>query len=493
MMPVPVLRDAKDDVRIAWGRAAARTIDAMHNNGWIAGVVEQMVSLMIGDGLRPNLKPDFSWAGWNAKQEGDWGRLAERRFQAWAGDKWACDAGGRYTLAQMQAASVRSWFGTGEGVAELPSIERPGIEWRTKLRLVPSHWLSQKSSPADRLDHGVYHDHHGAPAGYLFEMRGPYGERIEVRKAARDGYGRPMLLHVFDGQPGQVRGITPFAPILRVLRDYDQLSNATLSAAMIHAVFAATIESDAPSAEVLDALTPDTGPSGTPSNNATAFSTYLGEKAGWYENVDIDVGKGARLAHLFTGEHLKLHASEHPNSTYEPFANFLLREIARCAGGVFEDLTGDYRGATYSSVRMGIAKQWPLLLFRRRHVPVPVSQAALEAFLEEEVDSGALIVPGGIDAFVRHRAAICRAEWRGPAKPQADEVKAAKAHEMYRNMGVLTDEQICSDLGTDWEDVYYQRAFEQQTREELNVHGGITNGGTDIDDAEASVKQTEVE
>ncbi len=90
-------------------------------------------------------------------------------------------------------------------------------------------------------------------------------------------------------------------------------------------------------------------------------------------------------------------------------------------------------------------------------------------------------LPGGIDAFVRNRAAICRADWRGPAKPQADEVKAAKAHETYRNMGVITDQMICDDLGVSYEDVYDQRGKEKRQREKADIHGGITNGGSDID------------
>lgn len=478
--PRPVLRDPNEDVRSAWSDAAARAIDAIHNNGWIAGVTEQMTSLMIGEMLRPNLKPDFSWAGWDEKQSGDWARLAEKRFLAWANNRWECDAGGRYTLGQMQAAAVRSWFGTGEVVAEFPLIRRPGGEWGTKIRLLPTNWLSRKSEALTNLEQGVYLDRSGAPAGYLFQVKDVFGRMHEVRRAARDAFGRPIVMHVFDGNVGQVRGITPFAPILRVLRDYDQLSNATLTAAMIHAIFAATIESDYPTSEVLDALK-SADEQDDEDGAENRFDAFMDQKVGWHQNVDIDLGRHGKIAHLMMGEKLQLHASEHPNSTYEAFSSFLLREVARCAGATFSDLTGDNRGDTYSSIRMGSAKQWPLMLYRRRHIPVPLSQAALEAWTEEDVDAGNLPMPGGIDAFVQHKAAVCRAEWRGPAKPEADQEKAQRAHEGYRNMGVMSDEQICADLGTDYEDVYRQRAFEKGLREELDIHGGVTNGGTDID------------
>lgn len=477
----PSLRSSDQDVRVAWTAAASRAVEATHNNGWIAGVVEQLTALMIGEQLRPNIRPDFAWAGWDTKQAAEWARLAERRFGTWASNPWECDAGGRRTLGQMQTAAVKSWFGTGDALAQIPMIDRVGSQWRTKLRLLPPFQLANRSDPMTRLNSGVYLDAQGAPAGYALFQPDDMGMHRERRYAARDGFGRPRIVHVFDGEIGQVRGITPFAPILRVLRNYDQLSDATLTAAMIHAIFAATIESDYPTGEVLDALRDEDEQTGADPDALTRFDEWMGQKIGWHQNVDIDLGRHGKIAHLMSGEHLKLHASEHPNSTYEAFANFLLREVARCAGAMFEDLTGDYRGATYSSVRMAIAKQWPLLLYRRRHIPVPLSQAALEAFIEEEVDSGALPFPGGIDAFVEHRAEVCRAEWRGPAKPQADEVKAQKAHEGYRNMGVMTDEQICADLGTDYEEVYRQRSFERRQREELDIHGGVSNGGTDTD------------
>ncbi|ORE90536.1 phage portal protein, lambda family [Stappia sp. 22II-S9-Z10] len=482
-LPVrPSLRSADTDVRVAWAHAAARAVEACHNNGWISGVVNTLTSLMVGEQLRPNLRPDFSWAGWDEKQAAEWARLVERRFSIWASSPWECDAGGRRSLGQMQAAVVRSWFGSGDAVAQIPMIDRVGSTWRTKMRLIPPHQLVTSSDPMQRLNSGVYLDGDGAPAGYLLFQPDLYGQHREVRAPARDGFGRPMMVHMFDGEIGAVRGITPFAPILRVLRNYDQLSDATLTAAMIHAIFAATIESDYPTGDVLDALKDeDEQRSDLDATGATRFDEWMGQKIGWHQNVDIDLGRHGKIAHLMSGEHLKLHSSEHPNSTYEAFANFLLREIAACAGATFEDMTGDYRGATYSSIRMGIAKQWPGLLYRRRHVPVPFSQAALDAFIEEEVDTGAVPFPGGIAAFVEHKAEVCRAEWRGPAKPQADEVKAQKAHEGYRKMGVMTDEHICAELGTDYEDVYRQRAFEREQREAFNIHGGITNGGTDSD------------
>lgn len=486
LMGTPALRDRAEDVRTGWVQANSRANDAQMNNGWIAGVVEQVIALMIGTGLRLNCKPDGSVLGWDDAQTASWARLVEKRWEIYASQPYECDAGGRYTVAQMEAAAVRQWFATGEIVAQIVEIERLGAETRTKARLLPSHWLSQKSNPIERLEHGVYQDAHGLPIGYLFDIRKPPYNRIETRRAARDAFGRPRIVHVFDGAAGQVRGITPLAPALKIVRQFDQLSDATLTAAMIHAIFAATIESDYPTGDVMKALQDEY--EADAEIPAGAFEDFLSQKIDWHRNVNIDLGRHGKIAHLLMGEKLKLHGSEHPNSTYEAFANFLLREIASCLGVMPSDLTGDYRGDTYSSVRMGIAKKWPLMEYRRRHIPGRFAQSIFEAWLEEQIDLGLIPLPGGIDRFVVNRTSLVRADWRGPAKPQADDVKAAKAHETWYRLGVMSQEMICNDLGVDHEDVHEQLGREKASRERHGLPDPMIghNGGPPISDGDVA-------
>lgn len=488
----PVLRDRSEDVRAGWMQANARANDAQMNSGWIAGAVEQVVSSMIGTGLRLNAKPDGSVLGWDETTTSEWARNVERRWETWSGNPYECDAGGRYTVAQMEAAQVRQWLATGEMLSSIREIERIGAETITKIRLLPSHWLSQNSNALLRLDHGVYEDGNGLPIGYEFEIPDPlYGQRT-VRMPARDGYARPRIVHIFDGAAGQKRGITPLAPALKIVRQYDQLSDATLTAAMIHAIFAATIESDYPTPELMAAFQDEEeiAESGLDGNQlAGAFDSFLGQKVGWHKNVNIDLGRHGKIAHLMMGEKLKLQGSEHPNSTYEPFAKFLLREIASCLGINPSDVTGDFTGDTYSSIRMGIAKKWPLMEYRRKHLPGRFAQAAYEAWLEEDIDAGRTPFPGGIDRFVILRSSVVRADWRGPAKPQADDGKAAEAHKTWYSLGVMSQEMICNDLGVDHEDVHEQlerEALSRKRRDLPDPTETISGGGGPADAAAAA-------
>lgn len=473
----PPLRDIADDVRLAWTPVAARTIETLQNNGWIAGGVEAAISMIIGNGLTLNAKPDHAALGWSTQDAAQWARAVERRYEARNRNKWACDAGGRYKAGQLEAAHLRQYFATGEGITQFLMIDRPGVISRTRLRLLPSHWLSRETDPFGRLQSGVRLDRHGAPASYKFRIKDDRGLPVEVEYRARDRFGRPVINHVFDGQAAQIRGISVFAPVLKTIHRFDRLAGSTLAAALLHAIFAATIESEYPTEQVLEAI-------GVADGTASPFQQYMAETVSWHQTVDLKLGDTGKIPHLMPGEKLNLQGSKHPNSNYEPFANFLLREIARCLGCLFEDLTGDYRGATYSSLQNGIAKNWPITLYRREHIAVPFKQADYEAWLEEEIDAGRIPFPGGIDGFIAHRDATVKADWRGPPKPVADELKAARADEIYYGLGVKSQGRIAADRGDDIETVHEDLERERESREARGLPdpSAPTAGGNEAGD-----------
>lgn len=69
-------------------------------------------------------------------------------------------------------------------------------------------------------------------------------------------------------------------------------------------------------------------------------------------------------------------------------------------------------------------------------------------------------------------------------KPQADDGKWSKAKQTLKQMGVATDEQICGELGTDWEDTYEQLAREKEARQRLGLPKSILSGSTIKDEDE---------
>jgi lambda family phage portal protein len=445
----PALRDQRDEVRVSYVEAAARAIDAMHNSGWIAGAVDQSISSTIGTGLRLAARPDREALGWTADQADKWSETVERRWSAWSENPIECDAAGKMSIAQMTDAMLRAYYSHGEALVLMPFVRRSISLTATKVQLLPPHRLVQDSNIAGRMFQGVAVDGFGLPLSYRIRAGADLFQTTDIR--ARDGAGRPQVAHLFEGREGQMRGITPLAPALRTVRQYDQLADATLQAALIQALFAATVEGDAPTDEIMRALQSEEEQAAGDLETAP-IDALIGAQAAWYQNSKIDLGGAGRVVHMFPGQKLQFNRSEHPNSTYEAFAKFLLREVSRCLGMTFETLTGDYSGATYSSVRMATSEIWPIILRRRQNICARFLQMVYEAWMEEQIEEGFLPFPSGLMGFLANRPAAVAANWRGPAKPQADDLKTAKGHEIYLNMGVISRERVADDLGFDWGD-----------------------------------------
>lgn len=479
----PALRSIEDDVDSAWEPAVARAADLVQNSGWISGMFDQCVSNTVGSGMRLRCSPENDLFGQDEEAAQKWRNDVERRWGLWSETAIECDIEGRRTVAQMTEAAFRSWLSTGEILSEIVFRKRFGSPRGTKVRLLPATKLSLDSDLFNRTVSGVVMDADGFPIGYMARRKNLAMGEYTTRVPARDAYGRPKVIHVFVGLPGQVRGITPLVPVMKVAKQFDQLADSTLLGALIQTVFAANLQSEAPTEEAIAGLLTPQEQQKLMAAGVSPFEAWAEMQAGWADANVIDVGIGGRIAQTFPGQKLEFLSPEMPHSHYKDFSMHLLREMARCLGLTYESATGDYDGATYSSVRMAVNEIFQITLARRKFVLAPFLQPIYEAWLEEEVASGRIPFPGGYGAFLANRVAATRAHWIGAPKPVADELKAAKAHQVYRELGVITDEMIANDLGVDIEDVYAQQSREETMRAGYPGSGGRAVN-TQITDAE---------
>jgi capsid protein len=309
-------------------------------------------------------------------------------------------------------------------------------------------------------------DPFSAPRSYILKVKTAYGGEVEQEFPATDGFGRPIVVHIFDGEPDQVRGITPFISVLKVARQFDQLADATLTAALIQTIFAAMFKSDSAGEDVLEAMQSE--------KRAAQILHVAADRAGqMVPETDIDLSVHGKVLHGFPGDELQFFRSEHPNGTYEPFARFLLREMSRAAALTYEEFTGDWAGATFSSSKMGVATNWPRILYRRNNIVAPLAQDVLQAFIEEDIEIGGTPFPGGVDGFLANREAACQAFWRGPSMPQADELKTAMAAQIMCEIG-LPKAIAYQAYGVDPDDAADERARERDYEAALDLEPGTT-------------------
>lgn len=474
-------RDASVDVRMSADRAAALAIDFMHNSGWIAGAVDQIIADTVGEELKLNCRPDLAALGYNEADRAAWCREVEAAWRRWSWDAREVDLAGRCTFPEVLDGVVRHYLAYGEafGVVDYLTVRGRrayGIETGTKVSLIPPHRLPRTSREFEGLEDGIFHDANGRATTYRFRQR---VGGIETNKdvAAKD------VIHVMDRgeNPGASRGISVLAPALKRIAQYDQLADATLALAMMQTIFAATITSPEPSEQAFAAIQTlsDTvqAPEGYDESDWSVFMGGLqadlyevwGNRISALKQHGIHLGDFARINHLGPGEKLDLHTTQTPGPQYVPYSQNLQREVARRLGVMFESMTLDFSAATYSSVRMGTSSIWPVVTRRRYRIAAPFADRVYAAWLDEMIGTGVIELRGGYEAFLANRSRVTYAEWAGPPKPSADDWKSAQAAGKRLELGLSSLADECADYGRDWEENAAQIEREMQLLEQKGI------------------------
>lgn len=453
-----ITRDAKIDIWESAERASALALDFMHNSGWLAGAATQILCDTIGEELKLNCRARLAKFGYSDADANIWCRDVETAWRRWAWNPKECDLAGKATVAEMLDGVLRSYLAYGEafGVLDYMTVRQRralGIETGTKISMVAPHRCPRVTSLFEGLDQGIIHDSYGRPKVYRFRANED-GIEVERNLPAVD------VIHVMDrGEHlNAPRGISVMAPVLKVIAQSDQLADATLATALLQTIFAATVKSPEPSSEAFQAIQTldDTDPpvgcdadawQGLVGGLRTDLVEVWGQRIDSLKEHSVSITDPARIAHLGPGEELDMKTAATPGSQYGPFFQNLQREMARCIGVTFENLSMNHSNATYSSVRMATASIWPVVMRRRTRIVAPFAQAIYERWLEEMIGSGRIAFKGGFQAFQRDRESVFQAEFLGPSKPEADDYKAALASKVRLELGLSSYADECAASG----------------------------------------------
>lgn len=464
----PAFKESHQHVQEAYTLAASRVDDAEHNSGFFSGLIKTLVASTVGKGLRLASKMDYQALNLQEEAANALSSRIERAWELYTKSPIECDAKGKQTFGQIQQSAFKSYLRTGEVFGLLVVINRPYCKHFTKVQLLSPTRLSLYSDQFNWIS-GIKIDQWGMPLAYRVSnasLAQSQYNGLDIEINAKDNDGKTQVLHFCDNDVGQLRGISPFTAVLEQFRKQDKLSDSYVQTAHMQTLFAASLFADGPSDQALEGLkvTDDVG------KTTHGYDAFLNERSNWYKKGQgISFDQPARINHLAPGDRLEFHGTQVPAPNFDIFNQWLLREIAACAGVTYETISLDYRNATYSSVRMATAVMWDIVLQRRSNICEPFCQSVFEAWLEERVILGAIEGLGDHEWFLNNRSAICRAEWRGPAKPQADDFKTARASAERLQAGTSTLEQETADLGADWEENLQQRTFEIKKYEEAGL------------------------
>ncbi|MEE4417304.1 phage portal protein [Klebsiella pneumoniae] len=461
--------------------------DLVTTNSTVATLSENLPTQAIGNGLTLSAKPDHDALGISLEDARDLAHRIERAWVAWVNNPLECDASGRHPLNQLVTAAYRSYLLTGEVVAAIDWKRSRFAQTATKLRLLDSRQIDQSRTQITdngSAVNGIGFDKDGRVVGYWiipYVLGQVNYQPMPVFIPAYTPWGRPRIVHLFDLLvPGQIRGLSPLIAALTPAQNKGVLREYTTAQAFVQTMFAATVESDLPSAlKGLDSgrsgrewdghypkITyegplPSTPESGSPEEWLQGHKVYYDEKG-----ISLNPGQ---VNHLMPGDEFKLHRSEAPNSTYDPFDKSLQREAAKAAGASYEDVSGDYSQTSFSASRLALDLPSRINDRRREAIPVRLYRAVYRCWLEEQIESGALKLPPNAPAFGKAVDAYTQSMWRGKGKAVADPYKQAQADALELVTGLSTYEEKLGERGLDLEDVIAQRKAERELFEQAGL------------------------
>ncbi|WP_372918681.1 phage portal protein [Sandarakinorhabdus sp.] len=353
---------------------------------------------------------------------------------------WAarCDVNGQLDFYGQQALAARARVEGGEVLVRLRRLTAAAARARRLpvpllVEVVEADFLDDSRTEflanRARMVHGVEFDADGQRVAYHLLASHP-GENLASntttatqRVPARD------VLHIYRiDRPGQVRGVSDFAPVLLRINALDGYEDAALEKARIEACLTAFVTASAD---------PASGPLGSLSQDTTAASAPR----------TVSFGSGM-INYLRPGEAVETVAPTGAGQ-FEPFALHNLMAIAAGAGVTYDQATGDLRQANYSSLRAGKIEYRRSLEQDQWHMWVPrLCQPVWDAFVDQAVMSGAL----------PERAGGYPVKWSPPPMDMVDPSREIPALITAMRSGLTTPQQAIGERGWDWRDTLEQYA-----------------------------------
>lgn len=389
---------------------ATRALHYALNNPTGVRMLESLTSNVAGDGIKPRSEHEDEATR----------RVLHRRFKAWTDE---ADADGRTDFYGLQQLAVRDLATFGEALLLILSDPDSGAP---QLRRLHPEQLDRSKTQSlgngGAIHQGVEFDATGRTAAYWIRRAAP-GDALAGYPLAPVRMPASGVIHLFRPLvPGQIRGLSWFAPVLVPARELDSLMDAMLVRARVAALHAGFI----------------TDPDGTP--------PYDGEQADGTLQAGLEPGA---LINLPIGKHI-----EFPDAPDQGGAGDLMdttfRMIAAGMGVTYEQATGDYSHTNYSSARAALMEFRRFCQSIQHHVMVfGMCRPVWRAFIRAQVLEGT--IPAA--SYQSEKTAFEAVKWLPPAWAWVDPQNDAKAAAIALENRLRSRSEIIAERGYDAEDV----------------------------------------
>jgi lambda family phage portal protein len=417
-------------------RDQSRDLD--RNEGLARGAIENYVTNVVSDGLRPQSRVDHRLLGVTEKQAREFEQMAETIFEMHMSSTMA-DFHETATFPLMQAQVLRAAFLDGDSLVVRRFSKKPGAILTTSVQLIDGARLrnpDRNVNPSMDVREGVeFRD--GAPIAYHVVKPGSNRflgtETVRVPRFDKDG--QPLALHIFQQRLiGQSRGEPVLAPIIEKFKQISRYSEAEITAAVINAYFSMFVTSESDIfGDDMDAIEANDSPT---------------RERAQPQRQMVKFGPG-KLVRLLPNEKVSTAAPGRPNSNYDPFVQAVIKQIGIGLGLPYEVLTQHFQ-SSYSAARGAILEAWKAFKARRAWLVSSFCQPVWEWVIADAVRAGLLEAPGFFESPLKRKLWL-RTQWCGSEMESIDPLKDAKAHEVNVANGFDSRRSIVEGRGRDFD------------------------------------------
>jgi lambda family phage portal protein len=453
-------------------RLQADSWDLWRNNPHAKKIVRSLQSKVIGKGLHP----DCMAVDENGDPHMEFRRRAAQLWQELqTGFDWrGMPAQGGLTMPDLQRMMLRAVMLTGETLYRTRAIDR-GMQLQRELpvpmaiqvidarRLCEDDFDGYGSLPeGHHIYRGIEFNDDDQRVRYWLQNKSLYGEETSAVPLSVAQVGHLYVEEDID----QPRGVPWFAPALLDMRDIGDLKYNTLKASAMAAciVLGYRTATGQQRFGLSGSATPVSG---------TADGTDLTDADGnavtkIQPGMMINLGKDGALEGFNPNQ---------PNLNAEAFAQFMLRGTGVGFPGIkSSSVTGDYRGASFSSEKAADNDTWPEVEAVQDWFAQGACQPVYAAALRRAVIAGYFDGIVSADEFASEPSRFVAAQWQGPVAQSINPEKDILAARQRIAGGVSTLQTECRKFGVKWTDVLANMAEVYSTAEQAGVPIQVVNG-----------------
>ena len=431
----------------------ARSRDLERNSPLALGAIQTKVNGVIGTGLRLKSQLDFKVLGLTEEKAIAAQDDIEREFELWQRD---ADWSGVLHWMDMQRLIYRSARVSGDIGVVRRYRKDAGQTYGLKLVLIEGDRVCNpnRMADSDRIKGGVQVSASGVVEGYHFSDRHPgdlLGGALKWSFMPRVGTnGSKLMLLPFQMQrPGQPRGVPLLAPIVQLVKQLKDLTDAEINAAVNDAMLFAfeQLGADDDADHVISAPGTD----------------------GEQQSADGEL-KIEDLAIITTanGSTVEMHTPSRPNTAFEPFMLAIIKQMGVVLEIPFELMIMHF-SASFSASRGALEIAWKGFLSEKAWFEREVADVVFEWFFTEAVAIGRIKAKGFLTDPVKRMAWLGK-QWIGPTRIQINPQVEANADQKDLEMGTKTRDQIITErTGGDFQRKHAQLAHEEQARREDGI------------------------